>query len=243
MKKFLVSTVLPAFALLALNANATTLSNSGPLTISWKVTTQALTFSDTNEPVLSTNHTAKETNYISKYKATTKTDSFKNADLLELLGYSLSATFTNKGDALAVDDGGEIYVVNGANVVANVSPVLKFEFKDTLRSGAEAETVTVEKTGTTNIVVSTTTNGMSTETQMGYIELKYDDYGMTNVSLHSAFHVAGVATAAIDYNFGKNTGTENISLSSGAGSGEIRGTNSIITGSITASAKGTGGGD
>src|ERR1700677_3981141 len=108
MKSILSSVLAPAFALLALNASATTLSNGGALTVSWTLTQQL----QPDEVIAqSATKSATATNYISKYKATIKTSTFSNATLLDLLANSFSTSFA-VGTKLATDSNGSVYVVD-----------------------------------------------------------------------------------------------------------------------------------
>ena len=161
MKKFLLSFVLSAIALIAVNSNAaTSLTNFGALTLSWTILQQ-------NEPVTNTSIKVsadgkKATNTVYDYKATTSSASFGNVNLLNLI----SNTFTNtikKGDQLATD-GEYIYVVDstGSNVVlTNLSSVLTVTYSDSVNSGAATITTNKAETNTTyitNVTYTITTN-------------------------------------------------------------------------------------
>ncbi len=241
MKKLLLSTIVPAFVLTAFHAAATpvptptVLSNSGLVTITWKVSRGSQEFSPAT-PFETTNKiSSKQTNYVSNYKAKTTTSSFATADLLALLTNSFKTNFS-KPVKLATDGFTNIYVVDktGTNVFLDVSPVLRvFPSEDSLRSGGMKTTMTV-KSGVTN-VTSTLTDTMTSR-----VTLHYNDSGELSNNV-SDFWFHGVTTISIDGKFnGTNaTGTGQLLVQDGSGGGTIQGTNVIISGTISGSIKGT----
>jgi hypothetical protein len=155
MKKFLLSTIVPAIALMALNANAASLANSGALTISWTISQQAESLTNTS---VKTNAVGKKaTNVVSDYKAATKSSSFNSASLLGLLSNSFPTKIV-AGDKLATD-GEYIYVADktGSNLVlADLSPILTVAYSNSIVAGAAAITTnTAESTPVTNITTQT----------------------------------------------------------------------------------------
>jgi hypothetical protein len=162
MKKFLLSTILPAIALMALNSNAaTSLTNFGPLTISWTILQQ-------NEPLTNTltktNAAGKKaTNTVYTYKASTSSSTFSSISLLNLISNSFTNVTFAKGDKLATD-GENIYVVDstGSNeVLTNLSEVLTVTYADSLTAGSADITTNKVETNTTyvtNITSAITTN-------------------------------------------------------------------------------------
>jgi hypothetical protein len=229
MKNNFLSAIVPAIALMALNATATTLTNGGALTISWTVTQQQ----EANTLVSSTtNHTTKATNYVSTYKAKTATSTFANASLLKLLENSFNTTFA-AGTRLATDQSESVYVVDktGTNVVLDISPVLSVNKTTQLRADSYSSTVSVPKSGVT------TTNITGSETLTAYGDLTYDDSSLTTADgTHSTFQFSGVSTYTADVN--KNSGHANFSVQNGAGSGTIRDIPSLISkGTYSGSAK------
>ena len=222
-----------AISLMALNSNATTLSNVGPLTITWKVAQQGVM----SPPTLSTNHTTKETNVVSKYKSTITTSIFTDADLLALLTNSFKTNLA-KTDKL-VTDGENVYVVDskGSNVVLDISSVVSVTFETSVYSGAETETVSYQKT-------NTTTSAIGTDSGISYVKLNYDDSTMITNGTATTFHFDGVSMSAIDFSTTNGYITEQLSENfsvQGVGNGTIQGTGSVIWGTITGSSKGTEG--
>jgi hypothetical protein len=369
MKKFLFSTILSAIALMALNSNAVSLTNFGPLTISWTILEQNEPF--TNTPTLTkTNADGKKaTNTVYTYKATTSSSNFSGTSLLGLIAESFTNITLPRGAKLATDGETNIYVVDstGSNdLITNLSEVLTVTYADSLTAGSadittnKVETNTTYVTNitsaittntnlintnvyiiidvtnimtnampetnmvlstnidiisstngtnapvtnytyvtnftyttninpetniyvigtnittytnidtittatmtnvttkftyvtnlsystnvvpvtnyivyTTNITTYTTTNtgsGTATWTTTSYFTLRYSDPANSNV-----FTYHGLASTAIDDNAAKNTATENFSVKSGVGSGIIHGKTTLISGTMTGSAKG-----
>jgi hypothetical protein len=239
MKTLLLSIMVPAIALMALKATATTLTNSGPLTLSWTITQ-----GPTNIEYVSTTitHTSKETNYTTNYSAKATTlPSFQAGALLNLLGHSFGSNFA--GDTLAVDSNGIVWVVtNKKTVIMDASSVVFLDATNTIVSGGAIYTKTIKTTKVgTNNVTTTNVTGTEGQTETSLVTLLYNDSKLiTNDA--SIFFVGGVATFAIDGSISNTTatGTENFMLQNGSGGGKIRGINSIITGSITSNSKKTG---
>jgi hypothetical protein len=178
MKKFLLSTILPAIALMALNSNAaTSLTNFGALTISWTTLQQ-------NEPLTEiTNKTSKAgktaSNTVYTYKASTSSSNFGNAALLGLLSASFPGQIAT-GDKLATD-GENIYVVDksGSNVVVpNLSTVLTWSYSNSIISGAATITT---NTAETNPVFTIITNMTVTSTNGTNVTLVTNIVEMTNI--------------------------------------------------------------
>lgn len=234
MKKLILSTIASLVGLLALNANAVTLSNSGPLTISWRFYQQGV---ETN--MMSTNHTSKETNIVTKGTEKINTFTFNTADLLSLLAYSFDTNFASN-DKLAIDGNGKVWVVDktGTNVVLDPSSVLSLNFNNTVSAGIDSETQTTKQTGAgANVMVTNLLSGTGSRSETGFVYLSYDDSSLLT-NYVTTFDIGGLGTSAIDKNFGTDKGTESVTVSAGAGYGTLYGTNSVISGSITGSAKG-----
>jgi len=238
MKKFLFSMIVPAIALMAFNANAATPPGTSPLTISWKVMQEppALEISTNTMTTIKSGTNAVGTNYdyTSKSKITTWT--FGNAELIALLSHSFSNSFT--GDTLAIGTNNEIYLVNGTNYVMITYPVLSVTITNTLASGAGTYDITVKRTGTSS--PKTNYTGSATESQMSYVIVNYDDSTVIGSGIPTTFTVGGWATTAVDATVNSTNGSYSISrnatMQSGTGYGSIRGTNSLISGSVTAGA-------
>jgi hypothetical protein len=244
MKKFLSSTTVQAIALMALIATAapstaTALPSPGvgPLTVSWKVSQGPPYLENTaTNTIIKKGTKIVGTNYITTFKSTVKTSSFDNAALLALLSHSFGTPFTNNGDALAISAENQVFVVNGTNVVMNVGAVVRVALSGTVDSGAGSYTETVEEAGT-NGATKTTYKGSETQNASSYVTVTYNDTSMITDGTGSSFTFAGVSMTAFDATLNKTNGilsyTENFTLSDGAGTGSIRGTNSIITGNVT----------
>ena len=237
MKKLLLSTILPAITLMALNATAAPPPSTGPVTISWKVMQSPPEEYTNVVTIIKKGTNDVGTNSLSAFKSKIITTTFDNAEVLALLGHSLSNSFT--GDALAVGVDNIIYVVKGTNIVTNASIVLSVMTSNTVYSGAGSYGQTVEKTGTNS--PTTTYSGSSTYTQVSYVKVSYDDSSLITDGTASTFSFVGLSTGAVDATVNKTNGiyaiSQNFSLSSGAGVGTIRGTNSVISGSVTGSVK------
>jgi hypothetical protein len=237
MKKILLSIMFPAIALMAINPTATALPNIGPLTISWKVT-QGPDYLEnvTNKVTLIKKGTnVIGTNTVYSFKSTSQIKAFGNGDLLSLLAYSLSdASLTAKGNVLAVGSDNVVYVVNGTNIITNASPVLTVVVTNTVVSGVGTETVTVEKTGTN--AATTNYSGTFGATQTSYVKVSYDDSSLITNGTASTFRFIGLTSTVFDSTVeasGAETYTENFNVANGAGTGALRGTNSILGGSVT----------
>lgn len=266
MKKFLLSTVIPAIALMAFNANATSLTVSGALTLSWKVTQQGTYANST-----STNHTSKATNVVSKYSGKTTSMTFSDVDLLELLTNSFKTNFP-AGAKLATDGDGNIQVVDktGTNVLlTNITSVLNINSVNDMESYSSSYTTTVAElskaltnivshtnvvtsnsipistniTFTTNITTTSTNSvGTGTQTETQLMILTYNDSEMsTGDGTHTSFTIYGVRVSAYDSNSKDTTDkvSGNFSVQDACGTGTIRGVTSVISGSLNGSAKGT----
>jgi hypothetical protein len=236
MKKCLFIAVFSAVVIMALKASATTLSNAGPLTISWKVSqgTNDLDFVTNKVSLIKKGTNVIGTNTLSTYKSKISTSTFKTTDLIALLADAYSYTNLVKTDKL-VFDGGKVYLVDktGTNILLTGSPVLTLSPYDSIASGAESETVTSKLVGT-NTTYTTTTTGAATKTEVVYVTLSFV---ATNIA--TSFTVSGVATGAVDVNLTKGTATENYTIPNLTGIGTLHGTNSIIEGTFTGSAKGS----
>ena len=240
MKKFLLSTIVSAIALMALNATArgSGLTDVGPLTISWKVAQQVLGYGSPGNPALSTNHTSKATNYVTTYKFTTSTTAFNDASLIALLTNSFKTNFA-KGSVQLGTDGENIYLVDktGTNVVLDISSVVSVSFVTDVFSGGEVETVSVPK----SMNSATTTSAVGTASEISYVALNYDDSTLLTSKV-TQFQFNGVSMGASDFSTTNNYNTESIKQNfslQGVGQGTILGTSSVIWGTVTGSSKGT----
>jgi len=229
MKNVLSSVLVPAFALMTLNASAATLSNGGALTVSWTLSQQL----QPDEVIFqTTTKSATATNYISKYKATIKTSTLANATLLSLLANSFNTAFTT-GTKLATDSSGSVYVVDktGSNIVLDVSAVVSVQTTITVISDSYSDTKTVPKTGPTTESIT------GTRTETAFLQLSYDDSSRTTADgTQTTFQFYGLSAETDDVT--KNLGSGNFTLQNGCGSGVIRGVPSLISkGTYTGSFK------
>jgi hypothetical protein len=203
MKKFLSSKVIPAIALMALSANAQiATSNFGVLTISGKILQGPTELSPVST---NTTHSKKATNVLVKSSAKLTTITLDTAYLLDLLGLSLSNSFT--GDTLAIDSSNHIWVAakNGKTLFTNdVSSVLTLEYATnyTVESGAEADTTTVgESTKPTGTNTVFTTNTVVTNTVV--------------LATNSATNIAAVSTNIVVLENGTNTTSTSTLITNG----------------------------
>ena len=232
MKNVSLLALVSTLALAALNATATSLSFVGPVTIDWTVYQQGSSTTSSNKT-----HTSKSTNVVFMYKGTFTSSSFANADLLKLLENSFNTTFP-KLTRLATD-GYALYVVDktGSNIVLDISSVVSVQFQNSVYKYNETDSQTMK--GST----STYSDMYSDPEEISYVALQYNDSSKTTADgTHTVFAFDGLSTS--QYSGTEATGTAGKSQTSfklpGAGNGTIHGINSVVGGTVSGSATGTG---
>jgi hypothetical protein len=233
MKRLLFAVLSSTAALIGFNASAGGLEIEGPFTINGSVYQQSgdgFTLSHSNAT-----HTAKSTNVVETYTASMTKLTFNNAFLLGLLANSFKTNLT--GAHLATTGNGLVTVVDktGTNQILDITPVVTSVSSNNVFSGTRSVTVSTGSTGITN---SSTT---SRPTSYEYIVLSYNDSNQTTADgTQTVFVFDGVSTSG---STDKLTGlTDKVSghySLTGGGAGIIRGTNSVISATMTGSASGT----
>jgi len=240
MKKLLLSTLVTVTALVAMNATAAYPSNTGPLTISWQVTTgstNGLENITNKSTIIKKGTNAVGTNIVSTFKASSSTKTFNSTSLLDLLAVSLKdSSLTNKGNTLAISNANDtsvILVVNGTNVITNASSVLTVTVINSIAKGVGTETTLTEKSGTN---VTTTYSGTESATYISFVKFAYDDSSVITNGTASTFKFNGVSMDVDDSTIksnGSEVNTQNFNLTDGSGTGTISGETCIITGGIS----------
>jgi len=244
MKKSLFSAMFSAVALIALQATAAPISPiHGPLTIEWTINQQNLDhvpkYAGNGKTSVSGAGASKATNVLQIYQYSFTTTPFKNTSFLHLLENSLNTNFPT-GTKLATD-GASVYVTDstGTNSIVDITPVLTVTSTNGVISGLDTTTQTYKKSGT-----SATDLGTSSGNQV--IILNYDDSALTTADgTFTTFTFLGVSAftrsgSSKTSTNGVVTGSESGSFTiKGNGYGNIRGTGSIIEGTILGSPSGT----
>ncbi len=223
MKKNLLSTVVTAFALTALNATA---ASFGTPTLDWTLTQQVTS----NVFSATTNRTGLTITITDKFKSTVTNFHIGNGRFLQIVSNSFNTTFP-KGAKLATD-GSNLYVVDktGTNIILNISDVVTLVTEDFVLKDVQTTTTKIKP-------ASTNTASGNSFTQIGYVSFIYDDSTMaTGDGTTTDFTFSGLATYVYDQELGASRASVSISLTNGAGAGMIRGTNSIMSGSFTGKA-------
>jgi hypothetical protein len=249
MKNSLFSAVFSTLALVALQTTATPLPTpiNGPVTIAWTIDQQNLDdmakYPGDGKTSVSGSGANKATNVLQIYTDSFKTISFNNASLLKLLANSLNTTPFPATTKL-VTDGSALYVVDhtGTNVIASITNVVTVAPPTNLNaevtSGVDTTIQTSKKTGYSETAVE---GGSGNQ----FLIVSYDDSGLTTTDGTtttftfygiSAFTRSGSSTLSDETVTVKEKGSFTIH---GQGYGTIRGTNSIISGTIVGSPSGT----
>jgi hypothetical protein len=244
MKKNLFSAVFTALALMALRSTATPVPViHGALTVAWTINQQNLDDVDKypglGKTTISGPASNKTTNVLQISTSTFTTTPFKNANLLELLANSLNTTFP-AGTEL-VTDGDNVYVTDhtGTNAIVDISDILTVTSTNEVMAGLTTRIQSSTKAGTTTTAVGTGSGDQ-------FIIINYNDSALTTKDgTTTTFQFAGVS-ASTHSGSSKVSTNELITIKesgsfklTGFGSGIIRGTSSIIEGSVVGSPAGT----
>jgi hypothetical protein len=245
MKKLLFSATFGAMALLTVpHATAIPLSPiHGPLTISWTINQQLLNaapkYPEPGKTNITGTATSKTTNVLEILTSSFTTTPFNDASLLALLANSFDTNFP-AGTQL-VTDGNTLYVADhtGTNEILDISTVLTVTGTNKVMAGLDTEVQTTTKAGTTRTSVGTSSGNQ-------FIIVSYSDAGLTTKDgTTTTFQFVGVSAFSRKGSSSVSTNdvikvTDSGSFKiTGSGAGSIRGTNSVIEGTILGTPKGT----
>lgn len=180
---------------------------------------------NTNQFILSTNTTSSSTNITATTISKTHTTIIKNPQLLDMLSNSLNMAWP-AGSTLKLDDIGDFDVVNGTNLVEDVSEVLRLvPGTNSVTSGTDVDKVTINTSGE-----SETDTQKFTQTSLA--TLVYDDSARTTVNgTTTQFTVSGIE---VTHGINSTSGIfKDVSTFVGSGAGNISSTvstNQIIVG-------------
>jgi hypothetical protein len=246
MKKFLFSATFAAFALIAVpHATAIPISPiHGAVTISWTINQQDLNdspkYPEPGKTNITGSATSKATNILQVLTSSFTTTPFNDASLLALLANSLDTNFP-AGTQL-VTDGNNVYVADhtGTNAIVDITTILTVTGTNKVTSGLDTQIQTTTKAGRTSTDV-----GNSSGNQ--FIIVSYSDAGQpaTKDGTTTTFQFVGVSAFSRKGSSSVSTNdvikvTDSGSFKiTGSGYGSIRGTNSVIEGTILGTPKGT----
>jgi hypothetical protein len=239
MKEILFSALCTAIAMFASNARAQTLTSKGTVSFSWTVYQQK---TSTNYSL--TNHTG--TTVVSTTSVKAKSFTLSNASIIALLANSFDTTFPAGSKLVFSESGGpigSIYLVDktGTNVVQDISSVVSATSPGDV-GGYLSTTTDNDETTETNY----TTRASGTYAE--YVTFNYDDSAQATADgTQSVFVFNGISKGSQSYNSTEpvtnstptTTATERVSFTvTGVGYGTIRGTNSVISGTVLGSCSG-----
>ena len=245
MKKFFFSAMFAALALIAVpRATATPISPiHGPLSVSWTIDQQKLNaapkYPEPGKTNITGTATSKTTNVLEVLTSSFTTTPFNNASFLALLANSLNTSFP-AGTQL-VTDGNTVYVADhtGSNAIVDISTVLTVTGTNKVMSGLDTTTRTTTKSGASSVSTGTSSGNQ-------FLILSYSDAGLTTTDgTSTTFQFVGVS--AFTRKGGSSVSTNEVIKVTdsgsfkitGSGAGSIRGTNSVIEGTILGTPKGT----
>jgi len=248
MKKLLFSAVFSTVVLVAAHqAMATPIPIiHGAVTISWTIdqqkTLDVLKYGEDGKTSISGPANNRTTNVLEVTTSSISTAPFNDVNFLDLLENSLDQTFPT--GAKLVTDGTILYVADhtGTNAIVEptlLSSILTVTHTNNITAGLETAMEAFTKAGS-----SGTANGTSSGSE--FVIVNYDDSTqVTKDGTTSVFQFAGVSTftrsasekrSTNDIATIKESGSFKVT---GSGTGTIRGTNSIIAGTILGTPAGT----